>query len=224
MSLLYLLLRPRSPRTPFIYPMGRPRGNTTFSPTPERQIPPYVHYVFGLSPFFGGKPFGFIQYVCLSSSLVLLKPEVIFMHYVYAPDGWWWEQWRSRIEKSGTTRLEMVKQRDVDSIFGNPVEHFAHKADVIRLEVLRDYGGVYLDTDVMVIRGTQLSSFHVQVYWGQKSDIFSQRSCPAVSACSGDGNGIATQPGSFTTTFWSVQCRHPFQALQQLYWSVGALP
>lgn len=47
----------------------------------------------------------------------------------------------------------MVKSRDVKSIMGNEIEHFAHKADVIRLEALRDWGGIYLDTDVMVVRG-----------------------------------------------------------------------
>ncbi|KAI5479905.1 glycosyltransferase family 32 protein [Pseudohyphozyma bogoriensis] len=148
----YLLLRSGSPTIPFHHPLGEPYGNTTFAPTLARQIPPYVHYVFGLSPTFGGKSFAFIHYVCLSSALVILKPEVIYMHYVYEPTGWWWEQYKERVAKSGTTRLQMVKQRDVTSVFGNSIEHFAHKADVLRLEVLRDYGGIYLDSDVMVIK------------------------------------------------------------------------
>lgn len=139
---------------PFHHPLGPlPVGNETWSPTPDRQIPPYVHYVYGLSSTFGGKPFAFMHYVCLSSALVVLKPQVIYFHYVYEPSGWYWDQWRHRVNNSGTTRLEMVKQRDVKQVFGNPVEHFAHKADVLRLEALRDYGGVYLDVDVLVIKG-----------------------------------------------------------------------
>lgn len=47
----------------------------------------------------------------------------------------------------------MIKERDVTSVFGQEVEHFAHKADVLRLEALRDFGGVYLDMDVLVIKG-----------------------------------------------------------------------
>lgn len=151
---LYVLLRPSSTSAiPFHYPLPPSTSNTTFSPTPERQIPPYVHYVFGLSPTFGDKPFAFLTYVCLSSALVILKPEVIYFHHVYEPNGWWWEQWKARVAQSGTTRMQLVRQRDVVSVFGNPVEHFAHKADVLRLEVLRDYGGIYLDTDVLVTRG-----------------------------------------------------------------------
>ena len=94
-----------------------------------------------------------MQYLCLSSALVVLKPEIIFMHYVHEPSGWYWDQFKQRVNDSGTTRLEMVQQRDVTQVFGNPVEHFAHKADVLRLEVLRDYGGVYLDVDVLVVKG-----------------------------------------------------------------------
>lgn len=102
---------------------------------------------------------------------MILRPEVIYFHHVYPPSGWWWEQLRSRVEKSGTTRLELVKQRNVEfvDVIGQPVEEYAHKADVIRLEVLRDYGGIYLDTDVVVIKGQSLmcllpSTVPVQAY------------------------------------------------------------
>ncbi|GAA6024731.1 hypothetical protein JCM10207_002813 [Rhodosporidiobolus poonsookiae] len=142
-----------SSRIPFHHPLSAPIGNTTFSPTHDRQVPPYLHYVYGLSPTFGGKPFNFIHYVCLSSALHTLKPEVLFMHYVYEPDTWYWRRFVADVEATrGATRLEMVKERDVTEVHGNPVEHFAHKADVLRLEALRDYGGVYLDVDVLVVR------------------------------------------------------------------------
>lgn len=152
LPLFYIFSSSSSSAIPFHHPLGPPTGNSSFSPTPARQIPPYLHYVFGLSPTFGGKPFGFIQYLCFSSALGMLKPEVIYMHHVYPPTGWWWEQWKKEVEKT-STRLEMIKERDVQTVFGREVDHFAHKADVLRLEALRDYGGVYLDTDVIVIRG-----------------------------------------------------------------------
>jgi hypothetical protein len=95
----------------------------------------------------------------MSSALVILKPEIIYFHYVHEPTGWYWQQFKDRVEQSGTTRLQLVKQRDVTEIFGNPVEHFAHKADVLRLEALRDYGGVYLDVDVLVTRGEDWEVF-----------------------------------------------------------------
>lgn len=75
------------------------------------------------------------------------------MHHVYEPTGFWWEEWKRMVAET-PTELVMTKQRDITEIFGKEVTHFAHKADVIRLEVLRDYGGVYLDTDVLVLRGS----------------------------------------------------------------------
>ncbi|HEV2395502.1 MAG TPA: glycosyltransferase [Candidatus Sulfotelmatobacter sp.] len=37
-------------------------------------------------------------------------------------------------------------------VFGNPLKHAAHRADVIRLEKLLSLGGIYLDADVFVHR------------------------------------------------------------------------
>ena len=37
-------------------------------------------------------------------------------------------------------------------IFGNPLFHVAHRADVLRLEKLLSKGGIYLDPDVYVHR------------------------------------------------------------------------
>lgn len=45
-----------------------------------------------------------------------------------------------------------MKARSFDSIFGNPISRFAHKADILRLEALLQHGGIYLDLDVYTIR------------------------------------------------------------------------
>ncbi|CAO3621663.1 unnamed protein product [Cunninghamella echinulata] len=40
----------------------------------------------------------------------------------------------------------------VPEIFGQPISHFAHQADIIRLDVLNEYGGIYLDMDVISLK------------------------------------------------------------------------
>ena len=45
-----------------------------------------------------------------------------------------------------------MKARSFDTIFGNPISKFAHKADILRLQALLEYGGIYLDLDVYTIR------------------------------------------------------------------------
>lgn len=148
-----LARRYHATRIPFHYPLARPVGNTTFAPTEARKIPPYVHYVFGLAPPSPQNEFNFIHYLCLTSALVELKPQTVYFHYRFEPTSWYWSRFKLEIERSESTRLEMVQERDVTEVFGNPVEHYAHKADVLRLEALQKYGGVYLDADVLVVRG-----------------------------------------------------------------------
>ncbi|KAJ3340119.1 hypothetical protein HDU93_007344 [Gonapodya sp. JEL0774] len=40
----------------------------------------------------------------------------------------------------------------VVEVFGNPVDNFAHKADIVRLRALDQHGGIYLDIDALVLR------------------------------------------------------------------------
>jgi len=42
-----------------------------------------------------------------------------------------------------------VKQNPSEEIFGNKLYHVAHKADVLRLKILIEHGGIYLDLDTI---------------------------------------------------------------------------
>lgn len=68
----------------------------------------------------------------------------------------WWEVWLSRLDQTDTS-LSLVEARNVKTVFGNKVSHYAHKADVLRLEAMKFYGGIYLDSDVLVLRGPYLT-------------------------------------------------------------------
>lgn len=89
----------------------------------------------------------------MTSALRTLKPQILYLHYVYPPSGFYWDEFVRNVEEEEGTKLEMRRVRDVTEIYGNPVLHFAHKADVIRLEALKEFGGVYLDVDVLITRG-----------------------------------------------------------------------
>jgi Glycosyltransferase sugar-binding region containing DXD motif len=108
-------------------------------------IPNILHYCFGMSPDFGGKPWSLIHYVCVRSALERIKPTACFFYYEHEPAGPWWEISREM--------LTLVKITSPRTIHGNPVEHPAHRADIVRLEKLMELGGIYLDCDVFVHRG-----------------------------------------------------------------------
>jgi hypothetical protein len=110
----------------------------------SEKIPNIFHFVFGLKADFGGKPFSLVHYLSIQSAIAVNKPERVYFHYHHEPDGYWWELIKPH--------LTLNKVHIPESIFGNPLHHFAHKADVIRLEVLLEYGGVYMDLDTISVR------------------------------------------------------------------------
>ena len=124
------------------------------------KIPNNIHIIYGLSPTFGwdeyehfvsevGKtmtrpkadPFNIIRYLTIKSAYDLNKPDNIFFYYKHKRYGEWWDR-----------ALEYITPVEIEpptEIFGNPVNHFAHQADVIRLQILIEEGGIYLDSDVL---------------------------------------------------------------------------
>ena len=108
------------------------------------RIPKTLHLVFGMGADFGGKPWSLIHHVCLLSAVQRLRPDKVLFHYSFEPSGPWWRLSRPLVTLNRVTAP--------DSVFGNPLNHVAHKADVIRMQVLIEHGGIYLDTDVLVQR------------------------------------------------------------------------
>jgi len=108
------------------------------------KIPKIIHYCFGFSPNFGYKPWSLVHYVCVRSALERLKPDAAHFYYEYEPSGPWWELTKPLL---ALQKIEAPRE-----IFGRPVEHPAHRADVVRLQKLIEHGGIYLDCDVLVQR------------------------------------------------------------------------
>jgi hypothetical protein len=102
------------------------------------KIPKTIHFVYGLKE---DAIFGLVQYLSIASAYIVHKPSVIYLHCANIPTGFYWDM------VSSLVIINIV--RDVTKIFGNPVIHYAHKADIIRLRALLKFGGVYLDLDMI---------------------------------------------------------------------------
>ncbi len=110
-------------------------------------IPNVFHFVFGMAADFGGKPFGLSHYLAIKSAAVINKPEAIFFHYEFEPEGEWWEK--------AKPLLTLKKVKAPETVMGNPLYHVAHKADVVRLRALKEWGGIYLDLDTICVKPLQ---------------------------------------------------------------------
>jgi hypothetical protein len=143
------------------------------------KIPKILHYCFGFSPDFGGKPLSLTHYVCIRSAVDVcirsaverLKPDVAYLYYEFEPSGPWWNK-----------VLELVNPVHIKApreIFGRPVDHPAHRSDVARLEKLIEHGGIYLDTDVFVHRSFAHLLSNSTVL-GREGDEIHNKLCNAV--------------------------------------------
>jgi hypothetical protein len=105
-----------------------------------------LHYVFGMADDFGGKPWSWVHYMSVRTARTVNPDDAIRIWIDHEPEGEWW---------NATTALPAVEVyycAAPKEIHGNPLCHPAHQADVIRLQMLAKYGGVYLDSDVWCLK------------------------------------------------------------------------
>jgi hypothetical protein len=107
-------------------------------------IPNIFHFVFGMAPDFGGKPFSLVHYLAIRSAVTLNNPDKVIFHYQYEPEGHWWQQARPLLHLN---RIEAPQE-----VMGNRLYHVAHQADVVRLRALKETGGIYMDLDTISVQ------------------------------------------------------------------------
>lgn len=106
------------------------------------RIPKVVHFIYGLRD--PDPQLDLIHYLAIKSAHDVIRPEKIMFHYHYMPVGKYFERARPM--------LTMNKVDLVERVFDRPVSHYAHRADVVRLQVLEQYGGIYMDLDVISLK------------------------------------------------------------------------
>lgn len=128
-------------------------------------IPEILHFVFGMAPDFGGKPFSLVHYLSVRSAVELNRPSAAVLHYQYEPSGEWWERAKPLLTLNKITAPESIR--------GNTLYHVAHKADVVRLQALQQSGGIYLDLDTISVRPLR-DLFHHSFIIGQELKVIHQ--------------------------------------------------
>jgi len=105
-------------------------------------IPNIIHFIFGLKK--QTDEFHFIYFMSILSTYLVNKPEKIYFYYHYEPFGKYW----NKIKKY----IELVKVDLPTHIGVKKIKHFAHKADILRMNILLEKGGIYMDIDTISIR------------------------------------------------------------------------
>ncbi|XP_023320869.1 uncharacterized protein LOC111695693 [Eurytemora carolleeae] len=124
------------------------RFGNIFSPVENSDgflIPNYIHYIR-----INQSELRFFEAVCMKSAFIIQRPEKLFVHTTDLDlSGGYWDT----LKKIPGFKEALVVKRIIepDQIHGVQFYWTAHKADVVRLLVLKKYGGIYLDNDIYVI-------------------------------------------------------------------------
>jgi len=106
-------------------------------------VPNICHFIAGMTP---NEEFKFVYYVSVISAIKINKPKKVNYFYSYEPHGRWWEE------------LKKIKEVEFHQVplpthFGEKeIIYPQHRADKLRIEILREHGGVYLDFDTICVR------------------------------------------------------------------------
>lgn len=106
-------------------------------------IPNLIHFVWLTGP--NSREFSFVNYLAVRAAHDVQTPDRILMYVNEEPVGNPnWERIRPYVE--------MVKVDPPTTHNGFDLNHVQYQSDVLRLQILYEHGGVYLDTDMLLVQ------------------------------------------------------------------------
>lgn len=112
-------------------------------------VPNIVHLIW----FGASRQFTFINYVSVLSVIRFQKPAKILLHCDHLPIGRWWQRLKHEGHYDNEAGLISIMARQPPAFVGRSrIDSVYHQADVVKLEVLVKYGGIYVDLDVILLR------------------------------------------------------------------------
>ncbi|KJZ73444.1 hypothetical protein HIM_07238 [Hirsutella minnesotensis 3608] len=140
-------------------------GHSTPTPSAAEPIPNIVHFIFlqRLPSRRAEGDFGFLHYLAIRSAIVSLNPDAVYLHYGYissppsritASRKFYTDKEDLLVSKNHwIQRLKsQVELKRYTKPLDGSIRHSAHVADTVRLELLLEHGGIYLDIDAFALR------------------------------------------------------------------------
>ncbi|WP_238191877.1 glycosyltransferase [Methylobacterium frigidaeris] len=105
------------------------------------QIPRIFHFIIASHDPHEAPRFSLINYLAVRSALDLNEGFKANIHCAPEPHGPYWDMLKGSVEIVQTTLPSTV--------FDRPVDLIAHRVDVLRMQILLEHGGIYLDFDTI---------------------------------------------------------------------------
>ncbi|KAL4235991.1 hypothetical protein ACF0H5_004379 [Mactra antiquata] len=107
----------------------------------EQRIPNVVHYVW-----YKRGELSFVPFLSFLAVIRFVKPCVIVFHGA-APYGKYWDAFTYL-----WPRVILLKREAPKTVFKKPLGYVEHASDIMRIEALINYGGIYMDTDTILVK------------------------------------------------------------------------
>lgn len=169
------------------------------------------HFVFGLRP--QPEPFHLMHWIALESCRRTQDADAIHLHCRHLPWGPWWERIAPHLS---VHRVEEAPHgfdatRYADSAEGRLIASrgwdYAHEADFLRLEILRDAGGAYVDIDTLFVARYPDAWFARECVIGEEPALTGDDGVLHPSLCNAV---ILARPGARFVTRWIEEARASF--------------
>jgi hypothetical protein len=169
-------------------------------------IPRKVHFIWISSPDYGIPKFGFIEWLAVRSALKTNPEFEVHFWTDHEPAGKYWESVRDFVWVGPI--------KPPESVFGNPIPHPAHKCDWLRLQVIQEHGGVYLDLDTIAV--------------GDLTDLMMLPTTMVLETANNEAQGlcnafIASKPNTEFIADWIEKFRDFRSKGRDQYWAESAV-
>jgi Glycosyltransferase sugar-binding region containing DXD motif len=105
--------------------------------------PNVVHFVYPVTDL--TRPLSFLNYIAVRRALTIHRPDrIYFWTNIDELEG----QWGDLI----TPMIELRKCDLVTEYDGTPIKWPQYMSDVMRLQILYEHGGIYMDTDMLLVK------------------------------------------------------------------------
>lgn len=124
------------------------------------EIPNIVHYVQLSKDADAKLHFDFKHFLSVYSSVAYLRPKIIYIHTDFDQDAVEKvlastdkkDKWTRRILRLKQVKVRHVRSPTVAAGNGKKIDKIQHKSDFVRMNAIYDFGGTYLDFDVLPLR------------------------------------------------------------------------
>jgi hypothetical protein len=174
-------------------------------------IPNIFHFVFALSP--QTEPMHIVHYLCLESCRRVYRPDAIHFHYRHEPHGDWWDRIRPHLTlhrvagERSVANVSCYRETQEGRFIQKAGWTYAHEADFIRLDVLRECGGVYADMDTLFVQPLPRRLFQHEFVIGEESPLPGSDGVMRPSLCNAF---MLSRPGAAFVRQWRMRMADAF--------------